>query len=73
MDDVVAVIVLFLEMRDVERLDGAQRLRQGRFGLGPAVRRPQILPDLPDRPEDSSTIEALPLAVFAEAHGLMLD
>jgi hypothetical protein len=67
MDDDV-LVGLELEVRDVERADGVHRGDDGPVALLAAPRRPQLLANLAQGPQDTGAIEALPLTVFTKAH-----
>jgi len=68
MHDEVFLVVWRSHVGQIQRANRVERLDDRGFHFGAAIRSMQGLPYLPERPEHASPIEALPLAMVAEAH-----
>ena len=66
--DNLSALGLPIEVWNIEIGDGVQRERERLVDLLAAARRPQFPSDLPQCSEDLCPVEALPVAVIAEAH-----
>jgi hypothetical protein len=69
MNHLILLDLFWLEVRNVQRPHRLQRGEDGMVERPAAIGCTQLVPDLPQRPEDARAIETLSLAMVAEAHG----